>query len=281
MISLTLGVLAALLWGLHDFCVRYVSARSAPLPLLVTVLGMGSLLLLPLAAGWGDWAAMSGRAFGLAALSGLAYMMGCIALYNAFAIGPVRLVAPILGSFPILSLAWAAARGQPVGMGQWLAVLAIVGGIAAVGIWSHKDGAAQARAGAAIGWAVLGAAGWAATFAIGQAATVAGSPLPVQLVGRVVAALVLGCLILALRVEWRIDRRHWPVLVGMAFLDVTALGAVLTAGGQPRPEFAAVASSLFGLVTILLAWRFLREPMARAQWLGVAVVFAGIAYLAI
>ena len=129
--------------------------------------------------------------------------------------------------------------------------------------------------------AVLGAAGWAATFAIGQAATVAGSPLPVQLVGRVVAALVLGCLILALRVEWRIDRRHWPVLVGMAFLDVTALGAVLTAGGQPRPEFAAVASSLFGLVTILLAWRFLREPMARAQWLGVAVVFAGIAYLAI
>ena len=86
MISLTLGVLAALLWGLHDFCVRYVSARSAPLPLLVTVLGTGSLLLLPLAAAWGDWGAMSGRAFGLAALSGLAYMLGCIALYDAFAI---------------------------------------------------------------------------------------------------------------------------------------------------------------------------------------------------
>ncbi len=50
--------------------------------------------------------------------------------------------------------------------------------------------------------------------------------------------------------------------------------------GTVHPEYAAVASSIFGIVTILLAWRFLSEAMKPVQWLGVAVVFLGIATLA-
>jgi drug/metabolite transporter (DMT)-like permease len=44
-------------------------------------------------------------------------------------------------------------------------------------------------------------------------------------------------------------------------------------------NIASVASSIFGIVTILLAWKFLREPMRAFQWGGVALVFAGIAAL--
>lgn len=65
----------------------------------------------------------------------------------------------------------------------------------------------------------------------------------------------------------------------MGCLDVGALTAVTLAGGLPNAEFAAVASSIFGIVTILLAWRFLNEPMRPSQWAGVALVFAGIATL--
>jgi uncharacterized membrane protein len=65
----------------------------------------------------------------------------------------------------------------------------------------------------------------------------------------------------------------------MGVLDATALGLVLLAGGLPHPEFASVASSVFGVVTILLAWAFLRERMTLPQWGGVALIFAGIGYL--
>lgn len=71
------------------------------------------------------------------------------------------------------------------------------------------------------------------------------------------------------------------MLALMGALDVLALGAVLAAGAWPRPEFAAAASSVFGLVTILLAWRFLGEPMTGGQWGGVLLVFAAMSYLAI
>jgi drug/metabolite transporter (DMT)-like permease len=49
----------------------------------------------------------------------------------------------------------------------------------------------------------------------------------------------------------------------------------------PHAEFAAVTSSIFGVVTILLAWAFLKERLGALQWGSVAVVFAGIGYLAL
>ena len=37
---------------------------------------------------------------------------------------------------------------------------------------------------------------------------------------------------------------------------------------------------LYRIITILLAWRILRETMRPVQWAGVACVFAGVGWLA-
>ncbi|OZA07885.1 MAG: hypothetical protein B7Y02_13260, partial [Rhodobacterales bacterium 17-64-5] len=73
----------------------------------------------------------------------------------------------------------------------------------------------------------------------------------------------------------------WPTLAVMAALDIGGMFAVTAAGSFDRPEFAAVTSSCFGLVTVLLAWRFLAEPVSRVQWAGIAVVFSGVAILSL
>jgi drug/metabolite transporter (DMT)-like permease len=65
----------------------------------------------------------------------------------------------------------------------------------------------------------------------------------------------------------------------MSLLDALALGIVIAAGNLHRPEFAAVAASTFGIITIILAWLFLKERMTGGQWFGVAVCFLGIGYL--
>ena len=281
MMSLVLGLLAALVWGLHDFGVRFVTAKSAALSAFLVVLVTGTVILAPLSLVVGGWGAMTGRAFALAALSGLAYVLGGIGLFKAFAIGPVRLVAPIAGSYPMLSVGWAAVQGQPISLWQWLAVAGIVAGIGTVAFWAQDHGETEDRRGNAMGWAFAGAVGFALTFSIGHAAAQAGAELPAQLVGRATSVLGLGAVLLAIRHEWHIDPGHRWLLLGMGILDMTALGMVLLAGNLRHPEFAAVASSIFGIVTIVLAWRFLREPMVTGQWVGVGIVFAGIAYLAV
>ena len=239
----------------------------------------GSVVLLPIAGGLGDWGEMSARSYGLSALSGAIYLIGSIGLYKAFGIGPVRLVAPIVGAYPILSIGWAAMMGQPVTVAQWLAVGTVIVGVAIVGVLSDQSENNVSQR-AAILWAMVGASGFALAFSIGHIATQLGNELPVVLVTRLTAAGGVLILLFAAGGARLPERSAWPLLGLMGILDASALGIVIASGGLERPEFAAVAASTFGVITIILAWAFLKERMSIGQWAGVAISFAGIGYLA-
>lgn len=280
MLSLSLGLIAALAWGIHDICVRSVSQRGGILPALATVLVGGSIVLLPIAGGFGDWGEMSARSYGLSILSGAIYLIGCIGLYKAFGIGPVRLVAPIMGAYPIISIGWAAMIGQAVPIDQWLAVGAVIVGVAVVSMLSDQSESNGSQK-AAVGWALIGATGFALAFSVGHIATQQGSELPVVLITRLAAAAGVLILLFGSKGTKLPERNAWPLLILMGLLDATALGIVIASGGLERPEFAAVAASTFGIITIILAWGFLKERMSFGQWIGVAISFAGIGYLAL
>ncbi len=280
MMSLSFGLVAALCWGLHDICVRYVSQRGGILPALTTVLLIGTLILVPPAMLLGGWDAISLRAMALAGAAGAAFFLAYIGLYRAFEIGPVRLVAPVIGAYPVLSVGWAALSGQAVTPDQWLAVGAVIAGVAIVGLLTGS-GESHGNKRAAILWAVLGGFGFAATFALGQAAAQAGAELPVILIARATAALV-AIAIMAASGGLRLPTRGaLPLLGMMGLLDCIALGIVIAAAGMARPEFASVAASTFGMITVVLAWAILRERMTGGQWLGVLLTFAAIGYLAL
>lgn len=278
--SLLLGLVAAFTWGLHDFTLRRVAARADAAALYLVVLAVGVVLLVPFAIAGGDWAGFTPGLTGFSLAAGLVYAAGVYALYRAFAIGPVRLVAPICGAYPLLSVGLAVARGQEAGAMVWLAALAVMGGIAVVA--QGEDGAAAGARRAAIAWSVLAACGFAASFAMLHAASAGvGAELPVTFLARLAGFAGMLAWVVSRRTPVRPALAIWPVLVLMGALDVAGMVAVTIAGGFARPEFASVTSSCFGLVTILLAWRFLDEPMTRGQWLGALVVFAGIAILSL
>ena len=277
MIALSLGLVAALFWGLHDFTIRRVGGRAdvAAIFALVTVFGL--IPLVPIALFIGGWDAIGPQQAMLAVAAGFGAVCANIALYRAFTIGPVSLVAPICGSYPVLSVLFAIARGQEAGMQEWLAVLAVVAGVAIVA--RGEGGASSGSRTAAAGWAALASLSFAVTFGLAQWSAETGAHMPVAAITRSTALFIAAL--------WLLQRRPglgglpaiWPALFLMGMLDVGAVSAVTLAGGMENAEYASVASSIFGIVTILLAWRFLREPMRASQWGGVALVFAGIAAL--
>ena len=180
----------------------------------------------------------------------------------------------------MISLGIAAWQGAAVGLVEWLAVLAIVGGIAVVALHSADEGGVRRPPRVpALCWAAFGAVGFALTFALGQEAVRQGAVVPTILVARLTSAAVIALMVLLARAPMREVRGSLRLLALMGGLDATALGLVQAAARLPHPEYAAVASSLFGVLTILLAWRFLGERVLRLQWLGIAVVFAGIGVL--
>lgn len=284
--SLLFGLVAALAWGIHDVCVRFISQRSNILPTLVTVLIAGACLTAPIVMMFGDWGSMNSTAYMLGVSAGLAYALACFALYKAFAIGPVRLVSPLIAAYPILSVALASLGGKAVMIGEWLAVLVIIGGVVIVARNISGDATNAKQPDPirrqAIIWAVTSGIAFGVTFALGQAAAAAGSELPVIIITRITAIISIfiamiiqhGVTVPDLRLS-----RHQMLVYVMGGLDALALGAVTISGTLPNPEYAAVTSSIFGMVTIVLAWLLLKEKMTPSQWGGVIIVFAGIAYL--
>lgn len=278
MSSVVLGLVAALAWGVHDLLVRVVS-RSIAIPVaLLAVLATGTLASLAVALTFGDELVFTASTARLGALAGLCYAGACLGLYHAFAAGPVKLVAPIIGAYPVLSVGWAAVKGTPITLLNWLSVLIIVAGVALVAVLSDTGDIPHQRR-RAIVFAVLSGVGFAATFALGQSAAGEGGGWAVLLLARLVAMALVGAIIVVQRPSFASAFRSPGVLSGMGVLDASALAFVTLAGTVPNPEFAAVTTSTFGVVTILLARLFLGERVSLPQWGGIAAVFLGVALL--
>ena len=277
--SLFLGLTAALVWGMHDFSVRRVSSATDAAALYLLVLGFGVLWILPFALATPGWADLTTGLVSFTAFAGLIYSFGVYALYRAFAIGPVRLVAPICGAYPLLSVGLAMVQGQEITALVWIAAIAVVAGVALV---ARGEGAgSEGPSRAAIIWAVLAAIGFFSSLGMLHSAAKQGADLPIAMIARIAGFAGISVLVVVQRVPVRPAFSVWPTLGLMAALDLGGMFAVTTAGSFSRPEFASVTSSCFGLVTVLLAWRFLNEKLRGLQWVGVAAVFGGIATLSL
>ena len=281
MLALICGLTAACAWAVHDLLVRKIGQEAPILPMMLAVLAAGTVALVLPTALIAEWQLMTGPAYGFSAAAGLAYVLGMGGLYRAFSLAPVRIVAPILGSFPMISLGFAAIGGKAVSGIELVAVLAIVGGIAIVALAGRaEEGAGHStRMGEAMLWSVAGTVGFATTFWLAQEGARQGDEMASIAVTRLVALAAVFAIVLAARAPWRAPKGTGRSLAVMGVLDAIAISLVTISGRLPNPEYAAISSSLFGVLTILLAWKILKEAVLPAQWLGIVTVFAGIAAL--
>lgn len=274
MLALSLGLLAALGWGTHDLLVRRIAPGASVLPQLVTVMTVAALVTAPFALR----ALPPTLPLLLALASGCAYFCASIALFSAFARAPARLVAPVIGSYPLPALAIAAAQGHAISPAEWLAAALIAGGVAVVALSSEAENRRPHPL--ALPLAFTACLLMATSFAFGQAAAAQIPPLQAASLARAGGA-GLGLMLLAVRpAGTRAALARWPTLVAMGCLDATALSAVIAAGALPEATYASVASSLFGVVTILLAWALLGEKVRPVQGAGIALIFVGLGRLA-
>ncbi len=278
--SLTLGLIAAFCWGLHDITIRYLS-RSAPMMgcllavLLIGAVFQGAALLLLGATGVPTEAAL------LAIAAGVAFLLANVGLYFSFARGPVRLVTPIIACFSVISVGIAVFEGASLTMGHAIAIGILMLGIAIVGFATPDDSQTFPPIGPTIAFATLAAFGFAGTFKLGQLAAEAAGDLEVTLISRLTAFAILATILFIRSKPVSPERHALLPLLAMGLLDSVAIFSVISAAPLPNPEYAAVATSTFGLLTIVLAWGLLKEAMSSRQWVGCLMAFSAVGYLAL
>jgi drug/metabolite transporter (DMT)-like permease len=172
-------------------------------------------------------------------------------------------------------------QGQHVSMLAWLAVFAVLAGITvmAQGEIAVEPNASGSNKTKAVSWSIAAAFGFAVSFGMLHHASLQAPEVAVALIAR--CAGFCGVLLWVLRqgIVLKPAFKIWPTLLLMGALDVGGMIAITAAGAFERPEFAAVTSSCFGLVTILMAWRYLGERLSTFQCIGVGIIFSGIVVL--
>jgi drug/metabolite transporter (DMT)-like permease len=134
-----------------------------------------------------------------------------------------------------------------------------------------------------VGWAILAAVGFGVMFwFLGfHVVPLVGDAVSVWVM-RLTALVSLAVVALPARQSIRLPHGSvWWMLAAVGFMDTAAFVAN-NAGLHIGPvSVVSVLASLYGAVTVLLAWIFLRERLERSQWLGIILIFVGIVCVSI
>ena len=130
-----------------------------------------------------------------------------------------------------------------------------------------------------IGIACASALAYAVLIVAGQAAVPIYGELQTLWLGRWVGIATVLLVFAGARRVPGLPLRWWPLVSLQGLLDATGYLALFAGSRGEGSEIAAVAASGFGAITTILARVVLREAMGPVQWLGVALVFVGVAVL--
>ncbi len=287
-----LGLGAAAVWGVSDFCGGLATKRA--FPALVVGLSHALSLLTVLA-----FLALPGAhpptastlEYGL--LSGVAGGIGLMLFYAALALGPMGLNSALTGVLtailPVVYSWFRSARPSPTQLaGFALAVVAIWMIAYTPGGKPHPRGLGLA-VGAGLGFGLLliflekagsQSVGWALASSRMASASIAGTLTLLTLLrrrGRVFTPFA--------RQEHAAPGRRWlillPLVVTASLLEVSGNFFYTVASVIGRLDVAAVLSSLYPGFTILLAAWLLRERTTRTQTLGMVLALGAVVLISV
>ncbi len=199
-------------------------------------------------------------------------LVGIAALYHGLAVGRMGVVAPTTGVLAALlpvavGFTYQGLPAAPVIVGIVAALLAVVL------VTRTSDGSSGRPSGAM--WALLaGLCIGSFNVVIGQLSGV-GAFGPLALI-RFIEAVLLASFILSRRQSWRLPRDIAPKVLVVGLLDMGGNAFFILATQAGSLAVAAVLSSIYPVVTVLLAILVLHERVTRSHLAGIALTAAAI-----
>lgn len=277
------GLLAAFGWGGADYIARFTGRALGHQQALLGMLSVGAILIsliiflsdIPfIFVLSGCW---------LLVLTGIGTMLATLLLYWGLERGPVTIVAPIVGSFPIFNVILAIIHGSRPDNSQWLAMFAVF-----IGVWlvayasshfaSYPD-YSRRHLRQTIIIALASALGFGITVAAAQAASPIYGELQTVCIARWISLLSLALVFICKKQVPVISLKCWPLIGLQGLMDTGAYAALVWSARTENAEIAVVTASGFSIVTVLLARFFLKEKMSWVQWCGVVSIAAGVTVL--
>ena len=276
MSGLLLALGASIVWGTADFVGGLASrGRTAIAVMAVSqTVGLIGLSVVVLAA----WRAFPGAdIIPWSLLAGVGTGIGVLCLYQALAIGPMSIVAPLTALAGVVPVCIGIAGGDRPSWLQGVGMVAAVTGCF-LAARSASDGVVIRRAGIlfALAAAVLIGFGMVGIDRASDHDVLWGLEL-----ARATTVVLIVALALAVHGQRRLRSEVRPLkpVAAVGVLDVTANGLFAWASTLGLLSVVSVLGSVYPVMTVLLARIVLKERMTPTQGVGVVAAFGGIALL--
>ena len=280
MIEIAFGFVAAICWGLHDFLVRFIVKKVNIISALFYTNLIGILFLAVFFFLSEQNIILNVTFIFISIIYGILFFIATYGLYRAFDRGPVFVAAPIICSYPILSIIYAAIFTTSPKPHQWLLSLIVVFGIFLT-VYTKKENMDKVKTVKleTIYWSILSAIFFSLSFQLGQNQIINSNEIISNLIARASSIMVIVFLF-ANHIKFEsIKPNYIIILILMGVVDTLALLIMVYSGNFNHPEYSSVSASTFGLITILLVCFFYKEKLNFIQISGISLVFSSIAIL--
>lgn len=279
-LSIALGLLSALLYGLTDFVARFASREVG---VLRTMLYAQWLAALALAGGVAFVGIPSapGKTWFLLIVSDALVLGATACLYRALALGRLIVVAPVAASYGGVTAVLSAFSGERLSLLDGAALGLLLVGAVLVARPAEAAPAQHASASSGLALATSAALLYGGGFWMqGRYVVAEVGSLTAVWSYYLLGSAVLPCICLARRVGLSPPRGRGALWVCAS--GVCAVGAYLALAAGQRAGSTAIAtmlSSLSSAVTVLLGLVLLRERVALPGWLGLLAIVGGLVLL--
>ncbi|NIV32856.1 MAG: EamA family transporter [Anaerolineae bacterium] len=275
LLGIGFGLAAASSWGAGDYCGGLASRRTNVYGVVVVSQFAGLVLLSTLALLLSEpFPTLTEMAW--AAIAGVGGAVGLSALYRGLATGPMGVVAPVAAVVSvILPLIFGLfLEGMP-GLPQLLGF-----GLALCAVWfitRAGDGSSIQARGLVL--PVVAGLGFGVFFILIDHVSAAAVLWPLA-AARVASVSALLVLILLTRQPARPAAVQMPLILMSGLFDTGGNAFYALAARTGRLDIAAVLSSLYPAVTVILAWLILKERLSRLQGVGLALAMIAVLLIA-
>jgi drug/metabolite transporter (DMT)-like permease len=276
-----LALLSSALWGSADFQAGRMSKKYQAFAVLgiTQLIGLAFGIFLIFATGergavaFGDGGFFSGY-FWPGAFAGALGYIGLICLYIGLSTGRMGVVSPISSLGAVVPVMFAVIGGEQLSRGRWIGVvIALAGAFCASGP-EISQGFPLKPVALAFG----------AAFGFGTALTLISigsdsSALMTMVTMRGATALFTIVIALKFRSTGGFSISDAPSLIFIGVADFLANLTLGLATQQGLVSLVMVLGSLYPVVTVLLAFKFLHERLYKVQYVGVFLAVSGVAIL--
>ena len=281
MLSIFYGILSALTWGAGDFAGGLATRKLGAYRAVFYADFLGLLAILLVIVFLPEEIPPISSLL-IAGLAGMLGSVGLLVLYYSMAKGQMSIAAPVSALFaaalPVLVSA------LTVGLPTYTQFIGFAFALTAVWLISQGDTIHRFHLEhlSDLRLPLLAGLGFGSYFILMHYATEGiSSTFWPMIASRAAGTLMLLVFVLRQRQSFVIQRDAWGVIFANAILDVSGNFFYLLALRAGRLDISAVLSSLYPGATVILAWIFLKERIARPQWAGILIALAAIALFSV